>query len=52
MTLEQFLALQNDLVWAFGWLARWWLILFAVGLVGLAVFLFISSLVSTWLDSR
>ncbi|MBI5950219.1 MAG: hypothetical protein HY865_01065 [Chloroflexi bacterium] len=52
MTLEQFLELQNDFVWAFGWLARWWLIMFGVGGTALAVFLFVLSLISSWLDNR
>lgn len=52
MTLDQFIALQQDFIWAFGWLARWWLIVFAVSGVALSVFLFALSLVSTWLDNR
>lgn len=28
MTLVQFLALQQELFSAFGWIIRWWLILF------------------------
>lgn len=52
MTPEQFVALQNDVVWAFGWVARWWLILFAVAGMALAVLLFVLSIVSTWLESR
>jgi hypothetical protein len=52
MTPEQFIALQTDFVWAFGWIARWWLILFAVAGMALAVLLFVLSLVSTWLESR
>lgn len=52
MTLEQFISLQSDFVWAFGWVARWWLIMFAVGGTALTIYLFVLSLVSTWLDSR
>lgn len=34
MTLDQFLAVQTQLIAAFGWFIRWWLILFgAAGLV-------------------
>lgn len=50
MTLDQFLILQNELTGAFGWLARWWFILFAAGGVFLAVFLLAMQLVSSWLD--
>lgn len=37
MTLPEFLVLQEQLISAFGWLARWWLILFLVGVVFSAV---------------
>jgi hypothetical protein len=52
MTLEQFTALQYELLWAFGWLARWWLIMFAVVGVALGAFMFFLQVVSTWLDRR
>lgn len=50
MTLTEFLALQDELFLAFGWFIRWWLILFAVGGVALAVFIFALQMVSAWLD--
>lgn len=30
MSLAEFIALQTELIAAFGWFIRWWLILFAV----------------------
>ncbi len=50
MTLDQFLSLQEELWWAFGWFARWWLIMFAVAGTGLGAFMFFLSVASTWLD--
>ena len=52
MPVEQFLSLQEELWWAFGWLARWWLIGFAVGGTAIGAFMFFLSVVSTWLDSQ
>jgi hypothetical protein len=50
MDLNQFLALQEELFWAFGWHIRWWLILFAFAGVLTAMMLFILSIVSAWLE--
>ena len=50
MPLENFLFLQEQLFWAFGWLARWWLILFIVGTVAGSAFIFFTQVVSTWLE--
>lgn len=52
MNAEQFLELQAELIWAFGPLARWWLILLAVSGFGMAVMIFIMQFVSNWLNSR
>jgi hypothetical protein len=52
MSLAEFLALQNEIWWAFGWLARWWLIIFAAMGTALSVLLFVLSIVTTWLDNR
>ena len=52
MTPAEFLTLQDQLFWAFGWFIRWWLVLFAVGGVGLAVFMFFLQIVSNWLSKR
>lgn len=52
MTPEQFLDLQAELWWAFGPLARWWMILFAVTAFGMSVVIFIMRFVSNWLESR
>jgi hypothetical protein len=52
MPLENFLSIQAELWWAFGWFARWWLILFAFGGVSLAVFMFFLSVINSWIDSR
>jgi hypothetical protein len=52
MSVENFLALQEELWWAFGWLARWWLILFAFGGTALAALMFFLSVVSSWQDSK
>lgn len=52
MPLDQFLGLQEELWWAFGWFARWWLILFAFSGIGLAAILFFLSTVNSWLDSK
>lgn len=50
MTIDQFLTMQDQLLLAFGWYIRWWLILFAVAGILLAAFLFVLRMVSTWLD--
>jgi hypothetical protein len=50
MPFENFVFLQEQLVWAFGWLARWWMILFAVAGIALAAFIFFLQVVSTWLE--
>ena len=50
MPFETFVQIQSDLFWAFGWFARWWLILFAVGGVAMAAFMFFLQIVSTWLE--
>ena len=50
MTVEQFLQVQVELFYAFGWFARWWLILFAVGGIAMAAFMFFLQIVSTWLE--
>lgn len=52
MTLEQFITLQEELFYAFGWFARWWLIFFAVGSVSLSAFLFVLSVINSWLETR
>lgn len=52
MTPDQFLAVQEELIWAFGWFVRWWMILFAVAGVAAAAFLFFLQIVSTWLEAR
>lgn len=52
MTLEQFIDMQTELFFAFGWLARWWLIMFAVFGTALGAFMFFLSIVSNWLDSK
>jgi len=52
MDLATFLSLQEELWDAFGWFARWWLILFAFGGLALAAMMFFLSVVSTWLDNR
>jgi hypothetical protein len=52
MTLDQFLGLQEELWWAFGWFARWWLIIFAVSGVALSCVMFFLSVVSTWLERQ
>lgn len=52
MTYEQFQLLQAGLFDAFGWVARWWLILFAVASVAMAAFMFFLQVVSTWLETR
>lgn len=52
MTFDQFLILQEGLVDAFGWIARWWLILFAVVSVAVGAFMFFLQVVSTWLETR
>lgn len=52
MTFEQFLLLQAGLMAEFGWMARWWLILFAAASVAMAVFMFFLQVVSNWLDTR
>jgi ABC-type multidrug transport system fused ATPase/permease subunit len=52
MTPEQFVLLQEGLFDAFGWLARWWLILFMVGGMAMAAFMFFLQVVSTWLETR
>ena len=50
MTLPEFINLQDQLLSAFGWLIRWWMILFAVFGVLTAVFIFFLQIVSNWLD--
>jgi hypothetical protein len=50
MTLDTFIGIQEQLFWAFGWFARWWLILFGVGGMALATFMFFLQVVSTWLE--
>lgn len=52
MTLDEFIGLQDQIWWGFGWLVRWWLILFAVGGTALGALMFFLSVISTWLDSR
>ena len=52
MTAEQFLLLQEGLLENFGWIARWWMIMFAVSSVGLGAFMFFLQVVSTWLETR
>lgn len=52
MSLENFLQLQAELFWAFGWMIRWWLIAFAVSGLALAAFMFFLQVVSTWLEAR
>lgn len=37
MTLAEFLSIQGQLIGAFGWLLRWWLVLFLVGMAFAAV---------------
>lgn len=51
MSLADFLAMQEELIYQFGWLARWWLIAFIAGGVLLSAFLFFLSVVSSWLDT-
>lgn len=51
MSLSDFLAMQEEFWFQFGWLARWWVILFAVSGILLAAFAFFFTVVSTWLDS-
>ena len=50
MTIEQFLALQSQLMNAFGPAIKWWLILFLVAGVGLAILLFALVMGRSWLD--
>lgn len=52
MDLAQFLTVQSELLFWFGWFIRWWLILFAVAGFSAAIFLFFLQIVSTWLDAR
>jgi hypothetical protein len=52
MDLAQFLILQEHLLNNFGWFLRWWLILFAVAGIALAVFIFALQVVSTWLNKN
>jgi len=52
MTADQFFALQEELWWAFGWLARWWMILFAVVGTALSAIMFFLSVASTWLNRQ
>lgn len=50
MTYEYFIHMQEELFFMFGWFARWWLILFAVGGIALSAFMFFLQVVSTWLE--
>jgi hypothetical protein len=50
MDADQFLLLQSHLWNAYGYLFQWWLILFAVAGILLAVLIFFLSMVRTWLD--
>lgn len=52
MTINNFIDLQIELWWAFGWMARWWLILFFVASFAMAVMIFFLSVVSNWIESR
>lgn len=52
MDLSQWMQLQTELWWAFGWLARWWLILFLVVSSLAAVMMFFLNVVSTWLRDQ
>lgn len=52
LPVEAFAQMQLDFIWAFGWLLRWWLILFAVAGFGMAVVIFFLMMISNWLDSR
>jgi hypothetical protein len=45
MTLAEFLAIQQQLMSAFGWFLRWWLILFATG--GVLATVVVSIIVAT-----
>jgi hypothetical protein len=51
MSLADFLAMQEEFWFTFGWLAYWWVILFAVSGILISAFAFFFTVVSTWLDS-
>jgi uncharacterized protein involved in exopolysaccharide biosynthesis len=51
MTIDNFIDLQIELWWAFGWFARWWLILLFVAAFAMAAMLFFFSVVSNWLET-
>jgi hypothetical protein len=52
MPLDNFLELQTELFWAFGWMIRWWFVFLAVAGLALAAFMFFLQVVSTWLEAR
>jgi hypothetical protein len=51
MDIDAFTAMQVELFAHFGWLARWWLILFAAGGVLIAAFAFFFTVLSHWMDN-
>jgi hypothetical protein len=51
MTPAEFLEMQEAIWLQFGWLARWWMIIFAVSGILLSAFAFFFTVISTWLDS-
>jgi len=52
MSLENFIAVQTELYWAFWWFAKWWLILLAVAGLLMAVMTFFLDFVGNWIESR
>lgn len=49
MTPDQFTLLQTELLWAFWPFAKWWIILFVVLGILMAVMIFFMEVVSRWL---